>query len=214
MNPLLPHLPAVLLALTTFFIAVVSPGPANLATIGTSMTAGRKAGISMALGTVSTSFFWGSVAAIGLGSLLLQYAVAITVLKILGGVYLLWLALKSFRSAARQSHLQSKQVLLRSSLTKYYLQGVAIHITNPKPVFGWLATMALGVTENAPLSVYIVLVAGGTLLSLIINISYAVSFSTNTVTQLYDRFHHWFETIFGLMFTVAGLKLLASAKQT
>ena len=212
MDSLLPHLPGIALALTALFTAVVSPGPAILATIGPSMTASRKAGITMALGTASTSCFWGSVAALGLGSLLLKYAAAIIVLKILGAMYLLWLALKSFRSATRASHLKTKPVLVHSSLAKYYLQGVAIHITNPKPVFGWVAAIALGITQNSPPMIYVLLVLGGTLISLIINITYAVSFSTNTVSQFYDRFHHWFEITFGLIFTAAGLKLLASAR--
>jgi len=214
MDSLLPHLPGIALALTALFTAIVSPGPAILATIGTSMTAGRKAGITMALGTVSTSCFWGSVAALGLGSLLLKYASAIIILKILGGIYLLWLAFKSFRSATKESHLKNKPVMLHSSLAKYYLQGVAIHITNPKPVFGWVAAITLGITQNSTPLVYILLVLGGTLISLIINITYAVSFSTNTVAQVYDKFHHWFEVTFGLIFMAAGLKLLASAKQS
>ena len=213
MEQLAPHLPGILLAWTAFFLAVVSPGPAVLATIGTSMTKGRKAGVAQACGTVSTSFFLGSMAAIGLGSLLLQYAYAIVLLKILGGVYLLWLAFKSFRSASREPQLTAKTITHSNSLWRYYLQGVLIHIANPKPIFAWLATIALGVSQSSPPAVYFLIVIGGTLISLTINLTYAVSFSTDTVARTYARLHRWFEITFGLMFTAAGIKLLLSAKQ-
>lgn len=68
--------------------------------VGTSMAVSRKAGIALALGISTGSFFWASMTAIGLTALIAAYASVLTVIKIIGGLYLLWLAFKSFRSAA------------------------------------------------------------------------------------------------------------------
>lgn len=210
---LIAHLPGMILAWTAFFLASASPGPANMATIATSMTAGRPAGLAQAAGTVSTSFFWGILAAIGLGPLLEKYALAISILKLLGGLYLLWLAVKSFRAAARSPQLATPASAPANakSLVAFFSRGVAIHITNPKPIFGWLATIALGVTQDSPAWIYAMIVMVGTLTSLAINLTYAMSFSSQSVTRFYNRFHHWFELTFGALFAAAGIKLLSDA---
>ena len=48
--PIHDYLPYLAIAWTAYFIAVVSPGPATMALAATSMTEGRAAGVSLALG--------------------------------------------------------------------------------------------------------------------------------------------------------------------
>src|SRR6266853_1095203 len=97
------YLPGIILAYTTFFVAIASPGPNILAVLGTSMSVGRKSGIALALGVAAGSFCWAMLSVVGLSALLASYASALRVIKIAGGCYLLWLAYKSFRSAASKS---------------------------------------------------------------------------------------------------------------
>jgi amino acid exporter len=52
--------------------------------------------MDVATGTLT----WALLTAIGLSALLASYASAILIIKVFGGVYLLWLAHKAFRSAA------------------------------------------------------------------------------------------------------------------
>ena len=95
------YLPQLLAAYIGYVLAVLSPGPAVFAIIGTSMTHGRKAGLTISLGIFAGSFTWACAATLGLAALLQTYAIALEVLKILGGLYLIYLAIKAFR-AARQ----------------------------------------------------------------------------------------------------------------
>ena len=94
------HLPEIELAFGAFALGLLSPGPNILSVIGTSMAVSRKAGIAMAIGISAGSFLWASMTAIGLTALIAAYASVLTVIKIVGGLYLLWLAFKAFRSAA------------------------------------------------------------------------------------------------------------------
>src|ERR1700738_682609 len=94
------YLHGLLLACSAFLLAIPSPGPNVLAVIGTSMSVGRKSGIALALGVAAGSFCWAMLTACGLSALLASYASALIAIKIGGGLYLLWLAYKSFRSAA------------------------------------------------------------------------------------------------------------------
>src|SRR5580704_7710547 len=89
-----------MLAYSVFVLGIVSPGPNILAVIGTSMAMGRRSGIALALGVGAGSFCWAMLTAAGLSALLASYAAALTAIKIGGALYLLWLAYKSFRSAA------------------------------------------------------------------------------------------------------------------
>jgi len=65
--------------------------------MGTSIGAGRKAGTVLALG-IFGSLTWA----------LLTYALALTAIKMVGGIYLLWLAYKAFKSAATRSDIAPK----------------------------------------------------------------------------------------------------------
>lgn len=55
MENISPYLPGILLSYGAFLLAVASPGPAMLAILGTSMGAGRPAGIGLAMGVVGGS---------------------------------------------------------------------------------------------------------------------------------------------------------------
>ena len=50
MHEILTYLPQILPAYVAYLIAVISPGPAIMAIVSTSMTHGRKAGMTIALG--------------------------------------------------------------------------------------------------------------------------------------------------------------------
>jgi threonine/homoserine/homoserine lactone efflux protein len=50
MNEISAYLPGILLACSAFLLAIASPGPNILAIVGTSMGAGRRSGIALALG--------------------------------------------------------------------------------------------------------------------------------------------------------------------
>lgn len=89
MDQMSVYLPGIILAHTTFLLAIASPGPNVLAIIGTSMSVGRKSGIALALGVAAGSFCWAMLAAVGLSALLASYAAALTAIKIAGGLYLL-----------------------------------------------------------------------------------------------------------------------------
>lgn len=89
MDPVSLYLPGILLAYTAFLLSIMSPGPNVLAVMGTSMSQGRASGIALALGVAGGSFCWAVLTATGLSALLASYAIALTVIKIAGGLYLL-----------------------------------------------------------------------------------------------------------------------------
>ena len=205
------YLPGILLAYSAFLLSIMSPGPNVLAIMGTSMSIGRSSGVSLAMGVATGSFIWAMLTATGLSALLAAYAVVLTVIKIVGGLFLLWLAYKAFRSAASAHDIEA-QTLGNGSLTPrgYFLRGLTIQMTNPKAALAWIAIISLGLTTGAPIWVAFAVVAGTTIFSVVIHLLYAIAFSTPPMVRLYSRARRWIQGVLGIFFAFAGMKLLTS----
>src|SRR4029434_6295605 len=124
-----PYLPGLILAHTDAFLAQMSPGPNILAVIGTSMGIGRREGIALALGVACGTFLWVSLTVIGFTAVIATYASVMVALKILRGLYLLWLGYKALRSAASARDLRTTVVSLDGKWRSYFLRGFAVEVT-------------------------------------------------------------------------------------
>lgn len=198
------HLASLLLALGIFSVGFISIGPNILAIIGTSMARGRRHGVALALGIGTGSGSWATLTVAGLTALVAAYAGAILVLKVFGVLYLLWLAVKAFRSAATPDVTAEAMAAAGDNL---YRRGLLIQMTNPKAALHWVAIVGIGLGANAPLWVGIALIASTTLLSLLGHVAYAVIFSTEPVVEFYRRARRWIEAGLGVFFTFAAYKL-------
>lgn len=193
-----------------YAIAAGSPGPSTMAIMGVAMRQGRASAAALAAGVVTMSFTWGLVAATGLSALLMRYAQALTILKIAGGLYLLWLAFKSAKAALREDDPSVYTPAARAGHGTLYRRGGLMHLGNPKAVLSWLALMSLGVGPNASAE-HIALAFGGcVLLGIVIFFGYALLFSTAPMVRGYARARRWIEGTLSLVFAGAGLRLIFS----
>lgn len=198
---------ALLTVVSAFIVVAASPGPATLAMATVSMSAGRKNGLRFALGLGIGLDFWGIIAGTGLGALLEASAIALTVLKLFGGLYLLWLAYGSFRSAQNPAPLQTRDTMPEAWLKR----GLLLNLSNPKAVLAWMATLSLGVSpDNAPLQV-VVSTAACAAVGFLIYIGYAVLFSMPRSMNIYARLRRWIEGTASVLFALAGFALIRSA---
>lgn len=193
-----------LLALGIFSVGFISIGPNILAIIGTSMERGRQDGIRLALGLGTGSGIWATLTVGGLTSLISAYAGFVTVLKIFGAAYLIWLAFKAFRSAATSDAMLQPKAAKGRNL---YLQGLLIQMTNPKAALHWIAIVGLGLGAGAPIWLGATLVVSTTALSILGHVAYAVTFSTQPVVVFYQRSRRWIDGSLGLFFTFAAYKI-------
>ncbi|MDF1792224.1 MAG: LysE family translocator [Thalassobaculaceae bacterium] len=198
------NLSNLILALGIFALGFVSVGPNILAIIGTSMERGRDEGVRLALGVGTGSGLWATLAVAGLTALITTYAAVITVLKVFGAAYLLWLAYKAFRSAAT-ADAEVRPTAVRGR--NLYAHGLLIQMTNPKAALHWVAIVGLGLGADAPLWMGLTLIAATTLLSLAGHLAYAVTFSTRPVVRFYRRARRWIDGALGVFFTVAAYKV-------
>lgn len=205
------YLPYLAVAWMAYFIAVISPGPAVLALINTSMTKGRNAGMAFATGVMTGSVCWACLSAIGLAALIAAYAEVLIVIKIAGGLYLLYLAWKAFRSAAmRDAAIGAAGTGVGETLRRLYLKGLALHLTNPKAVFIWISLVSLGLPAGAPASVMAIYIVGCLTIGLLSLNTMALMFSASPVVRAYRKARRTIEACMGAFFAFAGVKMLTA----
>lgn len=196
----------------TYLVATASPGPSNMAIMGTAMRDGRLPALALAAGVITGSLFWAILAATGISAVLTAYAQALFVIKIFGGVYLLYLAFRAGRSALKPvsdfARVDTGYATPRYPLL--YRQGVLMHIGNPKAIMAWIAIMSLGFGEASPAGMLPAIVGGCAFIGIIVFGGYAVLFSTASMIALYARLRRWIEAVLSAVFAVAGLELLVS----
>lgn len=141
----------------TYIVATASPGPSNMAIMGTAMRDGRLPALALTAGVITGSLFWAILAATGMSAVLAAYAQALFVIKIFGGVYLLYLAFRAGRSAMKPVS-DFVSVDTGRATPRYralYRQGLLMHIGNPKAIMAWIAIMSLGCREDAPAGMFL-----------------------------------------------------------
>jgi amino acid exporter len=205
-----PYLPGILLSYAVCLVGLMSPGPNTLSVIGTSTGAGRKAGNSLAFGVATGSLLWGLSRSAGLTALLAAHASVLSLIKIAGGLYLLWLSFKAWRAAASANEMQTISLSANERPRYYFLRGITVQMTNPKAALTWIAIMSLGLQGGAPWWVGATIVSGTAGLSVAGHLLYALAFSTRRMVMLYGRARRWIEAALGAFFCFAGLKLLTS----
>lgn len=212
MSELMQNLPQLLAAYTVYLIAVITPGPANLAIMGTAMNEGRKRGIVIALGIFTGSFTWAMAAALGLSAILTRYGEVLQILKVLGGIYMLYLAFKAARGLTRPTSTKDlERPMVETRLWRTYLTGYAIHMTNPKAIFGWLATISLGLPPGASAGSVMLVVCGCLVTGFTVFMTYALLFSTTRAVHLYKSARRPLDALMALFFGAAGAKMISSA---
>jgi len=203
-------LPNLLIVLTIFTIGVASPGPATLMILGTAMSQGRASAMALSFGVVAGSMFWACVAALGFVAAIKTSASLFMALKIAGGLYLFYLAFRSWRSALTPG--KPLQVPAGSAVNfrGFFIRGLLLHLTNPKAPLVWLATLSVGLGDSAPTPFLMLAIGLCAVVAIVVFVGYAFVFSTPTAARFYISFRRPFDAVLGLLFGAAAIKILTS----
>jgi threonine/homoserine/homoserine lactone efflux protein len=170
------------------------------------MAEGRTRGLQLASGVVTGSAIWGIAAALGFSAIMMSNIWLFETVRYIGAAYLLFLALKSLRSAWIGTPVKPAIPTRIGAFGK----GLTLHLTNPKAVLGWGAIYAVAMTPDAqPASVALLFCALITT-SAIVFLGYAILFSSAPIARGYIRLKRVFDLTFGALFGAASLKLLTA----
>jgi threonine/homoserine/homoserine lactone efflux protein len=118
-------------------VITVSPGPDNLMVLGVGISKGRRQGIAFGLGCALGCLSHTFLAVVGVSALIASSPVAFMVLKVCGGLYLLWLGVNALRSAGgvKAGAVKTEE----QSAARLFLRGVLANAINPKVVLFFLS---------------------------------------------------------------------------
>jgi threonine/homoserine/homoserine lactone efflux protein len=138
-----------LLAFTaTAFVVIVIPGPSVLFVVGRALAGGRRVAVFSVLGNATGEYIQVIAIAFGIGALIAQSVAVFTVLKLVGGCYLLYLGAKTFRE--RKSLAEALSVPAHAPSDRVsFAQGFTVGVTNPKTVVFLAAILPQFVSRSA-----------------------------------------------------------------
>jgi threonine/homoserine/homoserine lactone efflux protein len=154
-------------------VLALTPGPDSLLVLRFSVRRAR-AGVAAATGSAIGTLVWALLVGIGLAALIEQSAELYRILKVVGGLYLLFLGVQAILHSRREPVADEGARLPVASVTAAFGAGLLSTMTNPKVGLFFLAvvpqflpkdgsafalTMLLGATVAAVGFVYLVVLA-------------------------------------------------------
>lgn len=193
----------------------ITPGADMLYIAGRSSSQGAKAGVIAALGTGTGCFVHILFAAFGLSVVLATSALAFSVVKLAGAVYLVYLGITTLLSLRSKSSAAAGPVIPLSPW-RIFQQAVLINILNPKVALFFMALLPQFVSPQAahPAISFLFLGSLFDFNGTIVNVVFAV-FSAKIASRLKDckRLGGMLKTAVGALFIGLGVRLALTSQK-
>ncbi len=187
-------------------MAAISPGPSVLMAARIGVTEGFRTGAAVAIGIGVGGVFWACAALFGL-ALLFEYApMLLTVLKIAGGAFLLYMAYKLWKSAD-EPLAQTRDDTQPRSLISAFILGLVTQVSNPKPAILFAAIFIGAVPVTAGSGTYAALLAVVFFNTVMWNTLVSRIFSMQKTRATYLNLKGWIDRAFGGLLGLLGIKI-------
>jgi threonine/homoserine/homoserine lactone efflux protein len=191
------------------FAGAMSPGPSFLVVAQSALSKSRAHGLATSVGTALGVAIFAVLASFGVTTLIEQVPSAFVMFKILGGGYLLYLAIKIWRGA-KQPLTVSNDVedATQTSLFRSFLVGLVTQTSNPKTALVIAGIFAAFVPAHPPEHTT-GLVA---LIAFVIDFGWyaavAITLSTDRSRGVYMRTKTGFDRLSSIFLGAVGIRLL------
>lgn len=127
-------------------VFLAPPGPDMTYMLAVGLQGGRAAAVKAILGIGTGMSVYATAAALGLAAVAAAYPAALNAVKVAGAIYLLWLAVSTFRTARASTAAGEAPVVSK----RWFLRGAVVSLTNPKIILFFLAFLPrfLGHAQN------------------------------------------------------------------
>ncbi len=194
------------------FLLNVTPGPDTAYIVSRAAQFGTRGGVLAAFGVCAGIFVHITAAAIGLSAILMTSAAAFTILKWIGGGYLVYLGMRMLLTARGRAFAASPRPRTADGLAlrQVFLQGMLTNVLNPKVALFFLAFMPQFIRPDAPSKV-----AAFGVLGLIFNTTgtawnLGTAWSVGRLSSLWrkpSRLRAWLDRAIGGVFIALGVRL-------
>jgi amino acid exporter len=200
---------SVLLTIGLFGLTFLSPGPNLLIVVQSSLASGRAAGVAAGFGVAAGDAIYAALGLFGMAALIAQSGDLFAVVKIVGGLYLLWLAWKMMKGGDAVA-IENGNDSARSGLppAKLFVRGLVTDLANPQTVLFFASIFAVTLTATTPAWAKALSWLGIVAVSATWRCLLSFAFSRRRVRAFYARSQRAIERLAGAAFAVFGAKLL------
>ena len=190
------------LAVVSLVTAAV-PGPSIFLVMRLAMRRGRGPAMMAALGTTAGCILWCAAAAVGLAAVLTAAPWLYKLLRVAGGLYLLWFAVQLWQAPQEGEHLASGQAKGGA-----FWRALIVCLTNPKSVLFFGSIFAAYMGPDTPLWVHLSAVGIVVTQCILFYAAVAWFFSTARAAASYARAQKPLDRVAGALMGAFGLSLL------
>ena len=201
------------LFLITTIIFIIVPGIDAMFILSKNISSGRASGIASSAGIATGAFIHTILSTIGLSIILSQSLVIFTALKVIGGIYLIYIGANSLFQKSKELEIKRTS---SGSLKKDYMQGVLTNVSNPKSILFYLSFLPQFISVDNSYGSLPFLILGATFSILMLVWYIFVSYGTTLATKnLRDSkmFNTIMNKVAGFVFIGLGLKLMTTKPQ-
>ncbi|MDC9823419.1 LysE family transporter [Devosia sp. ZB163] len=196
--------------LGALLIGAISPGPSFVFVVRTSVAQSRPEGLAAALGMGVGAMAYGALAVLGLRTLMHDGGLLFTILKVAGGLYLLYLAWKIWSHAADPITVETYGAA--ANPTKAFTLGLFTQLSNPKIVAVFGAVFAALLPANPEPWLYWALPPLIFLQETIWYAIVALAFSSSKPRALYLGAKLWVDRAAAAFIGILGVRLIIEAR--
>jgi threonine/homoserine/homoserine lactone efflux protein len=193
-------------------VVILIPGPLSLLMIGNSLNYGLLRSYPAFLGGVCASICLLSASALGLGALLMASEQVFSALKIVGGLYLFYLAWQSWKQSRQPATgAQVPGALSQPGFGSLFWRAFVLGGSNPKDILFFAAFLPQFLKADQPfLGQLITMIITWTLLDLGCKLFYGLSAQSAARYLRTGKGQSWFNRISAGLFGTAGTAALLS----
>jgi threonine/homoserine/homoserine lactone efflux protein len=198
------------------FLALLSPGPDFVLVVKSAIRNEGKNAIGVALGIASANALYIGLCLIGVGTILAASVTVMIVLKVIGGLFLIYLAVQALRAnkssysnldIADNSH--SNEV--KTTIFKELITGFMSGILNPKNLLFYLSLFTVVLTPEVGLAFKLGLGIWMTAIVFLWDLSIIFLLSTPKVRSKFTKLAYYIDKITGAILGLIGFAIVKSA---
>lgn len=182
--------------------AIASPGAALLFFIKQCVASGRVAGIATGVGLGLAASLWTLAALLGLEGIFRVFPWTYTVLKIAGALYLIWIAVQTWR------HARDPVGEARARSSRAFLSGLLVNFGNPKSMLFAAAVIVVVFPKGLSGPEIAFIVANHFVLEVLFYAGFAVLLSSPAARRQYLRAKPVFDRVAATILGALGVRLL------
>ena len=152
----MPDAATLVLFLAAAFVVAITPGPGIFYVLTRSLKGGRGEGVASTLGNSVGGLVHVAAASLGLSAILMASATAFTAVKIMGGIYLVYLGVRSLLDRADHAD-APERIALAGRHGDAFRQGIVVETLNPKTALFLLAFLPQFVDPQGSVAAQILL---------------------------------------------------------